>query len=146
LIEIQRQKMGRHADRLSVATLERDVGRYKEKTDDLGRRLADVGSRQVKALRDRLEATDRMRQTLGYQATLERGYAVVRGDGALVKTAAQAGKAAAIEIEFADGRLAVGAGAAVTGTAAPAQPAATKSKPQKAKPKKADSPDQGSLF
>ncbi|KPA21363.1 Exodeoxyribonuclease 7 large subunit [Shimia sp. SK013] len=141
LIEIQRQKMGRHADRLSVATLERDLLRHKEKSSDLGRRLADVGGRQVKALRDRLEATDRMRQTLGYQATLERGYAVVRGDGDLVKTAVQAGGASEIEIEFADGRLKVGKGAVAT----PAAEVTPKPKP-KPKPKKPDAPGQGSLF
>ncbi len=46
-----------------------------------------------------------MRQTLGYTETLKRGYAVVRGDGAVVTTTTAAAKASALEIEFADGRL-----------------------------------------
>ncbi|MFP5480056.1 MAG: exodeoxyribonuclease VII large subunit, partial [Alphaproteobacteria bacterium] len=58
--------------------------------------------------KDRLEALDRMRVTLGYAETLKRGYAVVRGDGAVVTTKAGAEKAAALEIEFRDGRLPVG--------------------------------------
>jgi len=39
---------------------------------------------------------------------LQRGYAVVRGDGAVVTSKAGAEKAAALEIEFRDGRLLVG--------------------------------------
>jgi exodeoxyribonuclease VII large subunit len=54
-------------------------------------------------LSDRLEALDRMRQTLGYRETLTRGYAVVRG-GAVLITRAQDAKGD-LEIEFADGRV-----------------------------------------
>ena len=54
-----------------------------------------------------LEALDRLRETLGYVETLKRGYAVVRGDGAVVTGKAAAEKAKALEIEFADGRLPV---------------------------------------
>jgi len=46
-----------------------------------------------------------MRRTLGYEATLERGYAVVRGDGAVVTDTKAAQKAREIEVEFADGRV-----------------------------------------
>lgn len=59
-------------------------------------------------LRDRMEALDRTRGTLGYHQTLKRGYAVVRGDGAVVTSKAGAEKAALLEIEFRDGRLLVG--------------------------------------
>ena len=61
------------------------------------------------ALRARLAALDRLRQSLGYVETLRRGYAVVRGDGAVVTTRAAAERAASLEIEFQDGRLAPGA-------------------------------------
>ena len=70
-----------------------------------------------------------MRQTLGYRETLARGYAVIRdGSGAVVTSKARAQTAAGLEIEFEDGRLAMGGGSA------PAR---------KDKPKP---PDQGSLF
>ncbi|MFT6944259.1 MAG: exodeoxyribonuclease VII large subunit, partial [Yoonia sp.] len=40
--------------------------------------------------------------------TLKRGYAVVRGDGAIVTGKAAAQTAKSLEIEFADGRIDVG--------------------------------------
>lgn len=57
--------------------------------------------------RDRLAALDRLRESLGYAATLRRGFAVVRGDGAVVTSVAAASASRALEIEFADGRLAL---------------------------------------
>jgi exodeoxyribonuclease VII large subunit len=63
---------------------------------------------RFRRLSDRLEALDRTRVTLGYAETLKRGYAVVRGDGAVVTSKAGAEQAAVLEIEFRDGRLLVG--------------------------------------
>jgi len=90
-------------------------------------RLAVAGENQVGRHRSRIDALDRMRETLGYRATLERGYAVVRGDGDVVTTAKDAKGAQALEIEFADGKM---------------TPAGKAAKP-KGKPPAAD---QGSLF
>ncbi|MEM9427371.1 MAG: exodeoxyribonuclease VII large subunit [Pseudomonadota bacterium] len=59
-------------------------------------------------LSDRLEALDRTRRSLGYTATLSRGYAVVRKGDAVVTGAAEA--RGALEVEFADGRVEVQAG------------------------------------
>ena len=60
-----------------------------------------------------VEAQDRLRQTLGYTATLRRGYAVVRGEGAAVITSrADALRIPPREIEFHDGTLALGGDAA----------------------------------
>ena len=64
--------------------------------------------------------------SLGYAETLKRGFAVVRGDGAVVTSKAAVERAAAIEIEFADGRVAVGG------------------RPRPKKP--GEGPEQGSLF
>jgi exodeoxyribonuclease VII large subunit len=74
----------------------------------LADRLEAAPAARFARLRDRMEALDRTRATLGYAATLKRGYAVVRGDGAVVTSKAGAEKAAALEIEFGDGRLLVG--------------------------------------
>ncbi|MDP3261777.1 MAG: exodeoxyribonuclease VII large subunit, partial [Tabrizicola sp.] len=74
-----------------------------------GARLDAAAGARLKRLTDRLEALDRTRGTLGYAETLKRGYAVVRGDGHVVTTRAAAEKAASLEVEFADGRLALGA-------------------------------------
>lgn len=148
MIDMRREMLGRHSDKLSTNALKRDIDRNREKVGDLTRRLSDAGTRQVQTLKDRLAATDRMRKTLGYQATLARGYAVVRGDGAVVKTATAAQNASVLEIEFADARLPVGQGGALVGTA-PVASAPMAQKPKSApkpKAKKPDSSEQGSLF
>ena len=93
----------------------------------LSERLALAGQRQVRQWRDRLEGLERLRATVGYEATLARGYAVVRGDGKIVTETKAARAASRLEIQFADGRLAVG-GKAPAGKA------------------KKEPPEQGSLF
>jgi exodeoxyribonuclease VII large subunit len=74
----------------------------------LADRLEAAPRQRLARLSDRLEALDRTRATLGYQATLNRGYAVVRGDGEVVTSKAGAELAASLEIEFRDGKLLVG--------------------------------------
>ena len=64
----------------------------------------------------------RVLATLSYEETLKRGYAVVRGDGAVVTTAEAAAQARALEIQFRDGRLAVGGGGRGTEKPAPKPP------------------------
>ncbi len=99
----------------------------------LARRLDPAIARILAARRDRLAAAARLNETLSYRATLARGYAVVRGDGAVVTTAAAALRADLLEIEFADGRMRPGAAAD--------EPPRPKPAPRKSPP-----PDQGSLF
>ena len=105
----------------------RDIRRGRERLVALDARLQAVPALRFAALAQRLEALDRTRQTLGYTETLKRGYAVVRGDGAVVTGKAAAEKAGALEIEFHDGKLAVGGRVARTR-------------------KTGDKPEQGSLF
>ena len=76
----------------------------------LGARLDAAPAQRLADLARRLEALDRTRTTLGYAETLKRGYAVVRGDGAVVTGRVGAEAAAGLEIEFHDGRVAVGHG------------------------------------
>jgi exodeoxyribonuclease VII large subunit len=104
--------------------------RTTEGTANLARldaRLDGAFAQRTRRLRDRLDALDRMRQTLGYAETLERGFAIVRGDGHVVTTKGAAEAATALEIEFRDGRLSLGP------------------KPAR-KPGGKAPPDQGSLF
>ena len=95
--------------------------------DRLGTRLDTAFAQRTRRLGDRLDALDRMRQTLGYAETLERGFAIVRGDGHVVTTSGAAEAATSLEIEFRDGRLSLG-------------PKTAK------KPGGKPPPDQGSLF
>src|SRR6056297_2278878 len=131
-VEGERRRLASTAARLNIATLSRDMAQKRRDLDRVTQRLAEAGRRDMTARRDRLAALDRLRETLGYRATLARGYAVVRADGALVTTRAAAAEARALEIEFADGKLAVGDAAAP----APRKPARSKDPPE----------GQGSLF
>jgi exodeoxyribonuclease VII large subunit len=143
MIEIRRQKLGRHADRLSADGLTRDILRRRECLENMVQRLKSLGEHRNQTLRNQIASLERMRGSLGYEATLERGYAVVRGDGAVVKTVEAAAQASAIEIQFADGRMTVGQG--VSTAAAPSAPATPKPA-AKPKPKKVPPPEQGNLF
>jgi exodeoxyribonuclease VII large subunit len=102
--------------------------------DDLASRLARAAEMELSTRRDQLASLARMHQTLGYTETLARGYAVVRSGDALVTTRAAAESHAALEIEFADGRLGVAPTDAIPKT------------PPRRAPPKPDKPDQGSLF
>ena len=90
--------------------LQSRVTRQHERLDTVLRRLSDRATRQQTERLARLEGLDRLRETLGYVETLKRGYAVVRGDGAVVTGKAAAQKAQSLEIEFADGRMTIEGG------------------------------------
>ena len=131
-VEGKREALGRRADRLSIRPIQRDIAVKRDKLAALSQRFVSAATAQTKARKDRLESLERLRQTLGYEATLERGYAVV-WDGDQVVTSKKAAKsAAALEIQFADGRF------APTGNAA--KPTRKTAKPA------GDAADQGSLF
>ena len=105
-----------------VTQLTQDVARA-------GTRMEAATGARLTRLSERLAALDRMRSTLGYEATLKRGFAVVRKAATIVTKVADA-RGAALEIEFQDGRVDV-------------QAEGTKRKSAATKP---DGSDQGSLF
>jgi exodeoxyribonuclease VII large subunit len=129
--ESDRRRLDTAAARLATGALQREVARRGQDMRALSRRLSDAATRQIARWHDRIEAMERLRRTVGYEATLRRGYAVVRGDGRVVKTREAAEAAAALEIEFADGRLPVGGSG---------KPRAKSAKPG------STTPGQGSLF
>ena len=95
------------SDRLTPTLLGTRISRQSERLEMALSRLSDRASRQQAERVARLAALERLRETLGYKATLDRGYAVVRGEAGVVTRQDQAtGK---LEIEFADGRVAVSA-------------------------------------
>jgi exodeoxyribonuclease VII large subunit len=113
-LERRRDRLEGLAARLAPA-LARMLGDADRKVAEGRRELARLAARldaapaqRFRRLSDRLEALDRTRVTLGYAETLKRGYAVVRGDGAVVTSKAEAEHVVALEIEFRDGRLLVG--------------------------------------
>ncbi|MEM8654875.1 MAG: exodeoxyribonuclease VII large subunit [Pseudomonadota bacterium] len=124
----KRERFETRATRLTPARIAQDAKRKTERLSDVAARLQAAGTRQIVSLQRKLDAMDRLRETLSYKATLARGYAVVRGGGEVLTTKAAAEQASGLEIEFADGRLKLGGG---------------KSSGKKAAGK---SPEQGSLF
>ncbi len=135
-VDADRRRLSAAVERLNLVALQREVAR---KSEDLSRvvdRLSSVANRQVERWSDRLSNLEKIRETVGYEATLKRGYAVVWGDDGVVTSRAAAQKAGALEVQFADGRLAIGSSVAEK----PAKPA------RKAAKRNEEGPDQGSLF
>ena len=128
LVAGKRAALDQRAARLSPRAVTREIATGQERLSVLSRRFEAVLSAGPQAARQRLEAQGRMLETLSYKGTLERGYAVVRGEGGVVTTKAAAQEAVGLEIEFSDGRLKLGGGRA----------------PKARKPEQG--PDQGSLF
>ena len=85
----------------------RDLSRQDQRLNEVLARLARAGRADQDRRRRQIDALGRTLGTLGYRETLARGFAVVRGDGDVVTSAEAAKNAARLEIEFADGRLAV---------------------------------------
>jgi exodeoxyribonuclease VII large subunit len=130
LLAVKGRELRSTAARLDPGRLGRRAAKERADLERTTLRLAANGRARLDALAARLEALDRTRRTLGYEATLARGYALVWEEDRLVPGKADLGGATALEIQFRDGRLPVVAG----GSARPAP----KTKP--------DAPDQGSLF
>ena len=103
-------------------------------------RLLSAKSNLLAARFTKLESLDRLRETLGYKETLNRGYSVVRAKGSVMTSVSAVVNKAQIEVEFIDGRIR----ACITETAANEKKQATKAKDNtKIKGK---TPTQGSLF
>ena len=97
---------------LRPALLRRKLAEERRRLAGLSARLSpDLVLGRLARARERLAALERLRGTLGYEATLRRGFAVVRGDGQVVTSVAAATGASRLELQFADGRMAVDNGA-----------------------------------
>ncbi len=131
-ITAKRERLTLRARAFRPELLRTDIGSEAKKLGDLWQRIVAADSRAQERRRTRITSLARTLATLGYTETLARGYAVVRGDGAVVTTKSQAKKAGALEIEFADGKLVVGEGAV--------------QRPVKKAVRKDTPPEQGSLL
>lgn len=92
----------RRLDRRHVERLAEDARRNMSR---LTKELVREASRRVAEQATRLEALTRLLDSLNYQGVLERGFAVVRSDGAVLSQAAAAVPGMALDIEFADGHV-----------------------------------------
>lgn len=102
----RRQHLTERAALIRPSVLSQPIARGRREMGRLTPRLLPAIARRLGEARDRLAGLDRMRETLGYKATLARGYAVVRAADKVLRTAAAAAQAPEFEIEFSDGTLA----------------------------------------
>lgn len=125
------EDLRRRVDRLSADPLRRGLALARERAGTAAARLDAVAAARQLRLRDRVDGLARLLASLGYERTLERGFAVVRDGDRVVTSAAAARAAAQVTIQFAgNDRI-----DAVTG-AASRRAGRARSRP----------PDQGDLF
>jgi exodeoxyribonuclease VII large subunit len=132
LVSTRNEALRNLSSRLSLRPIHREIEQQKQNINRLADRMNAAQATRLDRMRQQLDAADRLRETLSYKATLQRGYAVVRAEGEVLTTKKQASKHNAFEIEFADGLLNTG------------QPTTSPAAPKKSAKK--DAPDQGSLF
>ena len=114
-----------------------DVRRVRQRLRDIAVRARPALDRITKLKHDRLTAQAKLLDTLSYQATLSRGYALVRAeDGRLIRSAASAESEPRLKISFADGDAVVSSSEASD---------SGKDKATKA-PKPKPKPEQGTLL
>src|SRR6185437_6264649 len=83
------------------ACVRRLVQRDRERLSRTGERLAAAPRLLLERRRSALDATAGRLRALSPRSTLERGYAIVRTDGAVLKDAAAAARGSRLEIELA---------------------------------------------
>lgn len=109
--ERSRAQFDRVAAGLYPTGLNRELSLQRDRLTRVARAASQAGLGQVVKWRSDVEKLDRLRETLGYQATLERGYAVVWDGDGVVTDSKSAKKAATLEVQFKDARIPVGAAA-----------------------------------
>jgi exodeoxyribonuclease VII large subunit len=134
--ERARARLDQSARGLSPVQMRRDISLAQERIKRSAQMLSSAGARQIKSWQDNLARLDRMRETLGYQATLERGYAVVWAGDRLLTSVKQAKTAAPTQIRFKDGDIKLNAAAPAT---------TPRPKPARKAPS-SDAPEQSSFF
>ena len=130
LITAKTQELRSTSAGLRANTIRFQIDKGREKLSERAARAERAILARLEHHDTRLAALERLRQSLGYPATLKRGYAVVRDEtGQVLTEASSAAKARLLEIEFSDTRV----------TAVPHKPS---------KPAKTDNapPQQGKLL
>ncbi|MEM1146446.1 MAG: exodeoxyribonuclease VII large subunit [Pseudomonadota bacterium] len=131
----------RTASRLRPEPLVADARRARGLLIDTARRARPALDRILRTQERAFSAQGKLLETLSYQATLQRGYAIVRDpDGKVIRSATAAAKAASVDLTLVDGHVTL----VPTGTPRAAEQAL---KPKRKAPTgKAGGSDQGSLF
>ena len=105
-LQAKAQALRATASALRPALIQTRLTQGAERVQDRDARLARAVDRVLERQGTRLAAIARLHVSLGYPATLQRGYAVVRDkSGAVVTRAQDAAKARVLEVEFSDGKI-----------------------------------------
>ncbi|MBU2868545.1 exodeoxyribonuclease VII large subunit [Pacificibacter marinus] len=138
-----RERLNASARSLDPARLAELTQRKRDRFDQVSARLVLAARAQEQQRRQRLERLEAMRQAMGYEETLKRGYAVIRDvSGGLVTSVTDAAKMH--EVQFSDGRAQLTGAVSTSAVTASIEPTdKPKPRPKKQKP---PAPDQGSLF
>ena len=148
VVDKKRLGLTRVAARLRPEALPADLQRRRQRLRDIAVRARPALNRIKDRKTEKLASLSKLLRTLSHEATLERGFALVRAeDGSLVRSATAATKAAHLNLTFADGDMAA---APISDGQAPKPPKPAKTIAPEAKTKKTDPKnnggDQGSLF
>lgn len=139
MLALHRRQVDQSGGRLKIDAVQQRVAKGEQEVRLLSNRLFLNAEHQLSRLRVKLQTLDRLHETLGYRQTLQRGYAVVRSNEKLITRVGEAVPDQAFEVEFYDGKVAIGA---VSGRGETAPKTTGRAKPT---PPKSD-PDQGQLF
>ena len=126
--------------KLSSNDLHRETKQKERNFNQMVNRLSSLKSKLIAPRLESLNKLDRLRETLGYKETLNRGYSVIRANGSVMTSVSAVIEKVQLEVEFKDGRIGVSVSEKVD---------SKKKQPNKQKNNikiKGGPPKQGSLF
>ncbi len=146
----RRARLERVAGRLGPQALSERVSRGTERLGALEARGRRAIANRLVAHRRHLEASSKLLFSLGYQAVLQRGFALVRdADGGAIRSVGQVTAGQLLDIELGDGRIGAQAMDGKPSRQTPTQPQAAAAPRTPVKPGAREKPrggGQGSLF
>ncbi len=104
-IDLRNQTLGSLFSRIENLSLKREILHEQKNLKDLSIRIRKAYEMSLTNLETKLQAIDRLRETLGYRETLNRGYAVIRSGDNVITEKAKALYETNLSIEFWDGEL-----------------------------------------
>ncbi len=135
----------RRATRLQAAPISAEARRARAMLRQVATRARPALTRLLTAKHDKFSSQGKLLETLSYQATLNRGYTIVRSEeGKLIRAAAAGRKHGVWNVTFADGDIQVTTGRDGSGPQPPSPP--PKKKAASKKPAATKPSSQGSLF
>tara|TARA_A200000113_G_scaffold196674_1_gene187849 strand:+ start:297 stop:1796 length:1500 start_codon:yes stop_codon:yes gene_type:complete len=104
-IDLRKQTLGSLFSRIENLSLKREILHEQKNLKDFSLRVRKAYETSLTNLETKLQAIDRLRETLGYRETLNRGYAVIRSGDNVITEKAKALYETNLSIEFRDGEL-----------------------------------------